>query len=296
MPDDGRRESADLTDYEVRDASDTLNGPPGDDPLDQGVVTPDRWSAGIRRGLAAADAESLDEQLAEEEPDVVFDRDAGQAGDFGGDENATEEDIARLRHAQGPNRRAGLPWPKPKDLSKTTRSRWPPVTTFSRGRPQVVISAGLSEAWRLLGGQTPPRLDAEAQHAWSQPGWIKVATEFRFEPIPAGTLLSTETRILATDPGTRRSFAAEAVLPLVRDGGRLCSLTSDAPAEERGIASTNLYVRPAAQLAQLVKQVKQVSEGTLQLTPEVHPLREGLAAFTRVATGRASGRKLLIIP
>ena len=83
-------------------------------------------------------------------------------------------------------------------------------------------------------------------------------------------------------------------MPLVRDGGRRCSLTSDAPAEERGIASTNLYVRPdAAQLAQLVKQV---SEGTLQLTPEVHPLREGPAAFTRVATGRASGRKLLLIP
>ena len=37
-------------------------------------------------------------------------------------------------------------------------------------------------------------------------------------------------------------------------------------------------------------------EGTLQLTPEVHPLREGPAAFTRVATGRASGRKLLLIP
>ena len=65
----------------------------------------------------------------------------------------------------------------------------------------------------------------------------------------------------------------EAALPLVRDGRRPCSLTSDAPAEERGIASTDLYVRPdAAQLAQLVKQV---SEGTLQLTPEVHPLREG---------------------
>ena len=53
-------------------------------------------------------------------------------------------------------------------------------------------------------------------------------------------------------------------------------------------------VRPdAAQLAQLVKQV---SEETLQLTPEVHPLREGPAAFTRVATGQASGRKLLLIP
>jgi hypothetical protein len=51
--------------------------------------------------------------------------------------------------------------------------------------------------------------------------------------------------------------------------------------------------KEAPQLAELVKQV---SEGTLQLMPEVHPLREGPAAFTRVATGRASGRKLLLIP
>jgi NADPH:quinone reductase-like Zn-dependent oxidoreductase len=87
---------------------------------------------------------------------------------------------------------------------------------------------------------------------------------------------------------------AEAALPLVRDGGRLCSLTSDAPAGDRGIASTDLYVRPdATQLAQLARQV---SEGALQMTPEVHPLREGPAAFTRVAAGRASGRKLVLIP
>ena len=39
---------------------------------------------------------------------------------------------------------------------------------------------------------------------------------------------------------------ADAALPLVRDGGRLCSLTSDAPAEERGITSSNLYVGPTA--------------------------------------------------
>jgi hypothetical protein len=71
-----------------------------------------------------------------------------------------------------------------------------------------VISAGLSQAWRLLGGLTPPRLDAAALRAWSDPGWIKVAMEFRLEPTPAGTLLSTETRILATDPRSRRSFAA----------------------------------------------------------------------------------------
>src|SRR5215472_3622398 len=70
-----------------------------------------------------------------------------------------------------------------------------PIPVLFSERPKVVISAGLSQAWRLLGGRTPPRLDAAALRAWSQPGWIKVAMEFRFEPIPAGTLLSTETRV-----------------------------------------------------------------------------------------------------
>jgi len=32
--------------------------------------------------------------------------------------------------------------------------------------------------------------------------------EFRLESIPVGTLLSTETRMLATDPRTRWAFAA----------------------------------------------------------------------------------------
>ena len=48
MPEQRRPESADLTDYEVLDASDTLDGDPGDDPLDRGVAAPQRWSAAIR--------------------------------------------------------------------------------------------------------------------------------------------------------------------------------------------------------------------------------------------------------
>jgi hypothetical protein len=71
-----------------------------------------------------------------------------------------------------------------------------------------VISAGLSQAWRLLGALTPPTLQAADLRAWSQPGWIKVAMEFRLQPVAPGTLLSTETRIAATDPGTSRAFAA----------------------------------------------------------------------------------------
>ena len=83
-----------------------------------------------------------------------------------------------------------------------------PIPVLFCRPPQVVISAGLSQAWRLLGGPAPPRLDAAALRAWSQPGWIKVAMEFRVEPTAAGTRLSTETRVTATDPRTRRLFAA----------------------------------------------------------------------------------------
>jgi NADPH:quinone reductase-like Zn-dependent oxidoreductase len=93
---------------------------------------------------------------------------------------------------------------------------------------------------------------------------------------------------------TAASGTAAAALPLVRDGGRLCSLTSDAPPPQRGITSTNLYVRPdAAQLADLAQRL---GEGRLQLMPEPLPLREGPAAFTRVAAGRTGGRKIVLIP
>jgi NADPH:quinone reductase-like Zn-dependent oxidoreductase len=90
------------------------------------------------------------------------------------------------------------------------------------------------------------------------------------------------------------SGTAAAALPLVRDGGRLCSITSDAPAAERGIVSADLYVRPDA--AQLARLAGQLNRGTLQLTAEVRPLREGPAAFTRAAAGQAGGRKLVLIP
>jgi hypothetical protein len=83
-----------------------------------------------------------------------------------------------------------------------------PIPVLFSERPRLVISAGPSQAWRLLPGLTPPPLDAAALRDWSQPGWIKVAMEFRLEPAAEGTVLSTETRMLATDPRTRRAFAA----------------------------------------------------------------------------------------
>jgi len=110
MSEDRRHESARLGDYEVLDGTDTLNGAPGDDPLDRGVVVPNGWSAGMRYGSTAAEqeaGESLDQLLAGEEPEVSFDLDDHRPEEDDWDENATDEDIARLALDDGPDSRAG---------------------------------------------------------------------------------------------------------------------------------------------------------------------------------------------
>jgi uncharacterized protein DUF5709 len=103
MADPRKHESEDLRDYEVLDANDTLDGAPGDDPLDRGVAAPDRWSAGTRYALEGEeDSESLDELLAEEEPDESVDDD-----EESWDENETGADVARLERDDDPDPRAG---------------------------------------------------------------------------------------------------------------------------------------------------------------------------------------------
>ena len=114
MPQEWRHESEDLEDYEVLDATDTLAGAPGDDPLDRGVIVPTRWSAGMRFGSTAAEQESgqsLDQLLALEEPDISPEPGGGGPGDDGWDENATEDDVSRLAQDLGPDPRTGrLRW------------------------------------------------------------------------------------------------------------------------------------------------------------------------------------------
>jgi hypothetical protein len=113
-PEQRRHESADLEDYDVQDTSDTLAGDPGQDPLDRGVAPPERWSAGMRYGTTAAeqeDGESLDQLLAEEEPDSAGgypDQDEDElAVGRGEDENAGDEDVDGLLLDDGPEPRAG---------------------------------------------------------------------------------------------------------------------------------------------------------------------------------------------
>jgi len=107
MPDETRHESEDLEDYQVQDTTDTLIGAPGDDPLDRGVVPPERWSGDIRRGDRGGEGESLDELLAEEEPDDSLDFDDDEPEDFEGDDDAGDEDVDGLLLDDGPDPRAG---------------------------------------------------------------------------------------------------------------------------------------------------------------------------------------------
>lgn len=108
MTEQHRHESADLGDYEVDDAYDTLDGDPGDDPLDRGVTPPQRWSRAIRQDPDSE--ESLDELLDEEEPDIDLDdeeEEEDEAGDIADDPDAADEDVDGLLLDDGPDPRAG---------------------------------------------------------------------------------------------------------------------------------------------------------------------------------------------
>lgn len=85
---------------------------------------------------------------------------------------------------------------------------------------------------------------------------------------------------------------SEESMKLIDDGGRLTSLTSDAPAPTRGITTNNLYIVPDG--ADLGRIAKLAADGELPLdvttvTPEQAPATEAI-----VATGRSRGVKFVI--
>jgi|SRR5436305_2417308 hypothetical protein len=109
---ENRHEAADLEDYSVQEPIDSLSEDPGelqDNPLDRGVAPPERWSAVIRK---ADEPESLDDLLAEEEPDPALEIDdddvpEGSADDGDDDEDEADEYVDGLLLDDGPDPRAG---------------------------------------------------------------------------------------------------------------------------------------------------------------------------------------------
>jgi NADPH:quinone reductase-like Zn-dependent oxidoreductase len=84
-----------------------------------------------------------------------------------------------------------------------------------------------------------------------------------------------------------------AAMTLVRDGGRLCSITSDAPSSVRGIESTDLYVRPDAD--QLTYLVDRCAEGRVELDVSSVALADGPSVAQRVIAGQSGGRKYVLL-
>lgn len=81
-----------------------------------------------------------------------------------------------------------------------------PVPVLASNPGRSVVAGGAMQPWKLMGGSAPPVLDAAGLRAFDAPGWVKVGMDFVLEPDRQGTLLRTETRVLATDDRTRIRF------------------------------------------------------------------------------------------
>jgi NADPH:quinone reductase-like Zn-dependent oxidoreductase len=73
-------------------------------------------------------------------------------------------------------------------------------------------------------------------------------------------------------------------LKAVADGGRLATITGDPPREERGVAVSDVYVRPDGR--QLTGLAELLADGTLSVPiASVRPLDEAAQALREVVAG-----------
>lgn len=70
-----------------------------------------------------------------------------------------------------------------------------------------VVAGVVGQMWKLRGGAAPRVGDGAQFAAFDRPGFVKAAMSFRVTARKAGTLVETETRVLATDQVSRRQFA-----------------------------------------------------------------------------------------
>jgi len=75
-------------------------------------------------------------------------------------------------------------------------------------RRELVVGA-IGQPWRLAGGRGMAVVDGNGFAAFDQAGYAKMAANFRLDPIAGGSAiqLTTETRVVCTDPTSARRFA-----------------------------------------------------------------------------------------
>jgi hypothetical protein len=69
-----------------------------------------------------------------------------------------------------------------------------------------IILGYAGQPWKLSGGARPRVSSAAAWERFATPGYVKAAMSFRAEAADGGTLLTTETRVLATDESSHQRF------------------------------------------------------------------------------------------
>ncbi len=144
------------------DATDTLDGDPGDDPLDQGIVPPDRSPSGRgeRFGTTLAEertGESLDQLLAEEEPEPDPYAEAEAE-----DEPEDDEEPAPGPAAWSPRTREHIRTPSPTwwpvmwaSMLAPRQQRRPPCTCRTRTPTTAVMNSPTTAVTSVRKSQNP---------------------------------------------------------------------------------------------------------------------------------------------
>jgi hypothetical protein len=77
---------------------------------------------------------------------------------------------------------------------------------LGESRGEEVVIGMIGQPWKLAGGESRRFERPDEFVAFTEPGFVKAAMNFRFEPEGSGTRLSTETRVLAADFASHRRF------------------------------------------------------------------------------------------
>jgi hypothetical protein len=77
--------------------------------------------------------------------------------------------------------------------------------TLAEEEDEIVLGYA-GQPWKLAGGSQPGVSSAAEWERFSTPGYVKAALSFRADAAEGGALLTTETRMAATDEASRRRF------------------------------------------------------------------------------------------
>lgn len=80
-------------------------------------------------------------------------------------------------------------------------------TQLAKEPGREVVCGVVGQMFKPRGGVTPAVGDVRSFLAFREPGYARVAMNFSAEAVEGGARLATETRVMTTDPTSRRRFA-----------------------------------------------------------------------------------------